>query len=124
MVKYFILSERDIVNIKKKLTYDEAYDEADKAKRCLIIKYILFYAIGVAFIIVFWYYLSSFCAVYQNTQKIFIRDTFISFATSLIDPFLIYGITCLLRFISLTLCCRKNCCGKVIYKISDLIPIF
>ena len=101
MVKYFILSERDIVNIKRKLTYDEAYDEADKAKRCLIIKYILFYAIGVAFLIVFWYYLSSFCAVYQNTQIFLIINTFITIVISFIYPFIINFIPAFLRKIAL-----------------------
>jgi len=92
----------------------------DKIRRKLVAFFVVTFLLGLFY----WYFISAFCAVYQNTQKIFIRDTFISFAISLIDPFFIYGFTCLLRFISLTLCCRKNCCGKVIYKISDLIPIF
>ena len=69
-----------------------------------------------------WYFISAFCAVYQNTQKIYLRDSGISILTSLIDPFIIYGITCILRAISLTLCCRKKL--SCIYKLSDLIPIF
>ena len=92
----------------------------DKIRRKLVAFFVVTFLLGLFY----WYFISAFCAVYQNTQKIFIRDTFISFAISLIDPFIIYGITCLLRLVSLTLCCRKNCCGKVIYKISDLIPFF
>ena len=69
-----------------------------------------------------WYFISAFCAVYQNTQKIFIRDSAISFLTSMIDPFIIYGVTTLLRYISLVRCCKKKLC--CIYKLSDLIPIF
>ena len=69
-----------------------------------------------------WYFISAFCAVYQNTQKIFLRDSAISILVSLIDPFIIYGITCLLRAISLSLCCRKKL--WCIYKLSDLIPFF
>ena len=72
----------------------------------------------------FWYFISAFCAVYQNTQKIYLRDSMISFAISLIDPFIIYGFTSLLRCISLTKICRKNCCGKCLFKTSDIIPIF
>ena len=72
----------------------------------------------------FWYFISAFCAVYQNTQKIYLRDSMISFAISLIDPFIIYGFTSLLRCISLTKICRKHCCGKCLYKTSDFIPIF
>ena len=69
-----------------------------------------------------WYFISAFCAVYQNTQKIFIRDSAISFLTSMIDPFIIYGVTTLIRYISLIKCCKKKLC--CIYKLSDIIPIF
>ena len=69
-----------------------------------------------------WYFISAFCAVYQNTQIIFLRDTVISFLTSMIDPFLIYGITTMLRYISLLSCCKKKL--GCVYKLSDLIPIF
>ena len=66
----------------------------------------------------FWYFISAFCAVYQNTQKIYLRDSMISFAISLIDPFFIYCFTSLLRCISLKRICRKKCCGKCLYKTS------
>ena len=72
----------------------------------------------------FWYFISAFCAVYQNTQKIYLRDSMISFAISMLDPFIIYFFTNLLRCISLTKLCRKKCCGGCLYKTSDLIPIF
>ena len=72
----------------------------------------------------FWYFISAFCAVYQNTQKIYLRDSMISFAISLIDPFFIYCFTSLLRCISLKRICRKKCCGRCLYKTSDIIPIF
>ena len=69
-----------------------------------------------------WYFISAFCAVYQNTQVIFLRDSGIAILTSLIDPFIIYGITSILRAISLCACCKKKL--GCVYKISDLIPIF
>ena len=69
-----------------------------------------------------WYFISAFCAVYQNTQVIFLRDSGISILTSLIDPFIIYALTCFLRAISLSTCCKKKV--GCIYTLSDLIPIF
>ena len=90
----------------------------DKMKRKLTGFYIFTF-----FVFLFhWYFISAFCAVYQNTQIIFLRDSGISILTSLIDPFIIYGITCILRAISLCMCCRKKLC--CIYKLSDIIPIF
>ena len=91
---------------------------------CIKRKVVAFFTFTFLLFLFYWYFISAFCAVYQNTQKIFLRDSLISFLTSLIDPFFIYGFTTLLRFISLCLCCRKNCCGGCLYKMSDLIPIF
>ena len=84
-----------------------------------------FYCVTFILFLFFWYFISAFCAVYQNTQTTFLRDSFISFAVSMVDPFFIYGLTSLLRWLALTIIvCRKNCCGGCLYKISDLIPIF
>ena len=69
-----------------------------------------------------WYFISAFCAVYQNTQKIYLRDTAISILTSFIDPFIIYAFTCILRAISLSKCFKKKL--SCVYKLSELIPIF
>jgi hypothetical protein len=92
----------------------------DKIRR----KLISFFIITFLFFLFYWYFISAFCAVYQNTQKIFLRDSLISFLTSLIDPFIIYGITTILRKISLSVCCRKVCGCGCVYKLSDIIPIF
>ena len=87
--------------------------------RCKLRAYFVFTFLLFLF---YWYFISAFCAVYQNTQKVFLEDSAISIATSLIDPFIIYGATTLLRYISLLKCCRKKAC--CLYKLSDLIPIF
>ena len=90
--------------------------------KCIRSKLIGFFVFTFLVFLFHWYFISAFCAVYQNTQKIFLRDSAISILVSLIDPFIIYGITCLLRAISLSLCCRKKL--WCIYKLSDLIPFF
>ena len=38
----------------------------------------------------FWYFISCFCAVYKNTQIHLIKDTLISFGTSMLYPMGIY----------------------------------
>ena len=89
---------------------------------CMKAKLIAFFISTFILFLAFWYFISAFCAVYKNTQEIFIRDSSISFVTSLLDPFVIYGLTMMLRRISLSLCCRKKAC--CLYKLSDIIPIF
>ena len=89
---------------------------------CMKRKLVIFFVFTFFLFLFYWYFISAFCAVYQNTQKIFLRDSITSFITSMIDPFIIYGITMILRLISLSKCCKKKC--SCIYRISDLIPIF
>ena len=108
------------LNLKEKKKGDKIMNILSKMKRNLV----TFFVISFILFLFFWYFISAFCAVYQNTQKIFLRDSMISFATSLIDPFFIYGITTLLRCISLSKLCKKNCCCGCLFKISDIIPIF
>ena len=81
-----------------------------------------FFILTFLLFLFYWYFISAFCAVYQNTQEIFLRDSGITILTSFIDPFIIYGFTTLIRIISLCLCCKKKL--GCLYKLSDLIPIF
>ena len=107
----------------KALPKEEKNDERIfKILRKMRRKLIGFFIFTFLLFLFHWYFISAFCAVYQNTQIIFLRDSGISILTSLVDPFIIYAITCILRTISLCKCCKKKLC--CIYKLSDLIPIF
>ena len=75
---------------------------AEKVKRNLIIKYILFFIIGIAMQIFFWILLSSFGAVFQNTQIVLLKNTLISFGISFIYPFIYNIIPCFFRICSLS----------------------
>ena len=108
------LSERNIYEITK----DQSFYKVENEKKCLIIKYIIFYVGGTVFHILFWYYLSSFGAVYQNTQIYLIKNTFISFGFSLVYPFFINLIPAFLRIYSL----KNNKC-ECFYKISKFIQL-
>ena len=117
-LKYLFLSQKAVVEIKKKPTYEAACDEADQAKRCLMIKYIIFFILGNAFLLIFWFYLSSFCAVYQNTQIFLIINTFISMMISFLYPMIINFFPAFLRNYSLK--SGHNIC---MYKASQIIQL-
>ena len=101
IIKYYSLSERNICEIKMETNYLKAYDIRDKVNKCLVIKYILFFVCGIIFLFFIWYFLSSFGAVYQNTQIYLVKNTLISFAFELIYPFVINILTGILRILSL-----------------------
>ena len=116
MTDTYIYLIKDIPNSAKK--GKKVIEIMEKMKK----KLIGFFIFTFLLFIFNWYFISAFCAVYQNTQIIFLKDTAISFLSSMTDPFMIYGGTVFLRYISLMKCC-KNKLGCV-YKLSDLIPIF
>ena len=116
ILKYFSLSEKNICEIKNEKTIEKASDKAMKVKKCLVIKYICFYVIGVLFLFFLWYYLSSFGAVYQNTQIYLIKNTLVSFGFSLFYPFVINLLPGIFRIYSL-----KTHNRETFYKISKII---
>ena len=67
----------------------------------------------------YWYIVACFCAVYENTQIIFIKDSLMSALVSSIYPLFLYLIPSSFRVCSLK--CKNNNC---LYKFSDLIPFF
>ena len=87
IVKFIFLSERNIYEIKSQKNYD--WEKINKIERILVIKYICFYCIGTICLIFFWYYLSSFGAVFRNTQIYLIKNIAISSALMLVYPFII-----------------------------------
>ena len=118
LLKFVFLSERNILELKCQKTYRKASEIIEKIRRCIIIKYNFFYILGIIFLIIFWYYLSSFCAVYQNTQIFLIINTFITFTISLFFPFLINLIPSLLRNFSL-----RSPNKEFLYKLSQYAQI-
>ena len=119
---YFSLTDSSIYMIKELSKNKENGEKIIQIIKCLKIKLLIFFIFTFILFLFYWYFISAFCAVYPNTQKIFIRDSFTSYFTSMIDPFLIYFLTNMLRAISLSGCCKKK--AGLIYNVSQFFPIF
>ena len=116
IIKTISLSEKAILEIKK--NKDNRKKIIQKAFKCLVVRFIFFFILCFIFLFAFWFYISCFCAVYVNTQKHLIKDTFICFCLSLLYPFILHLISAFLRTCSLKSKKKnKNC----IYIISQLI---
>ena len=100
--KYIFLSERNLYEIKNLKNIDDISDVLHKVKRCLVLKYICFFVLSLIFLIFFWYYLSSFGAVFQNTQIYIVKNTSICYAFALIYPFIINILPSIFRIYSLS----------------------
>ena len=121
IIKYYSLSERYLLQLKKDKDVkdkDSLINEGEKIKKCLIIKYIIFFVLGFIFLIIFWFYLSSFCAVYKNSQVYVIKNSFISFVISFIYQFIFILLPTAFRLFSLK---RKQ--NEFIFKLSQILKI-
>ena len=120
-LKYLSLSEKEIYEIKKYSNPKEAIEAVKKLIRCLKIKFFFFFFICFVFMIFFWYFISIFCAIYENTQFILFKDCAFSLLISLLYPFPLYFIPAILRIISLRSEKKDKEC---MYKISNIFPLF
>ena len=67
----------------------------------------------------YWYIVVVFCAVYENTQIAYIKDSFTSSLLGILLPFILYTFPASFRICSLK--CKNNSC---LYKVSELLPFF
>ena len=108
--------------LKSEIYYSisKAKKKARKIEKCLKIKLILFFVISSILMLFFWYFISCFCAVYTNTQIILIKDTGISFGTSMLYPFILSFIPGIFRIPALR---AKNKNLKSLYKLSSFVNL-
>ena len=120
LLKLLALSEDYILDLKK-----------DKSCKNLNRRYIYLYKkikiilfcfciISSIFLFLFWYYISMFCAIYKNTQIHLIKDTLISFGTSLLYPFVIYLSPGFFRIPALS---NKNNKRECLYNLSKFLQM-
>ena len=120
IIKYIFLSERNIFEIRIQPTYSLAYDISLKEKRNLVIKYTIFFILGIIFLAFFWMLLSSFGAVYQNTQIFIFKNALISFSMSLCFPFIIIIFPAIFRICALNSNEKNN---EYMFKLSKFLQI-
>ena len=118
ILKLIFLSEGNIIQVRQEILPNSASNVSDKVRKNLVIKYTLFFILSLIFLGFFWMLLSSFGAVYPNTQMFIFKNTLISFAMSLIYPFFFNVFPCIFRMLSL-----KSKDSEYAYKISKYIQI-
>ncbi len=69
----------------------EANKRKEEIMKRLKTKFIAFYIVGIVLMLLFWLYVSTFCAVYVNSQVFLILDTFIGFLLLNLYPLITNG---------------------------------
>ena len=86
ILKNLSLSERDMLKIKQQKDIKFTVTISKDIKRCIYIRFGIFIVISLLLMLFFWYFISCFCAVYNNTQIILFKDTLLSFGLSMLYP--------------------------------------
>ena len=120
LLKLLALSESDILTLKSKKENKDINKKEEDLNKKLQIKFVLYFIISTILLLLFWYYLSMFCAIYKNTQLHLIKDTLICFGLSLFYPFGINLLPGLFRIPALS---NKKGNRKYLYIISKILQM-
>ena len=118
IIRMLALSDSNLIELKNKSNKQNIISKASQVTNRLKVKFVLFFIISFILLVFFWFYLACFCAVYKNTQIHLIKDTLISFGTSMLYPFGIYFLPGIFRIISLK---GKN--RNFLYNFSKLLQM-
>ena len=119
---YLTFTDKYIYEIKSLPKKETNSNKIFSILKCIWNKLLIFYVVALVILIFYWYLISAFCAVYPNTQKIYIIDCLLSFIFFSIIPFIVYAITTLLRVIALKDNERKRL--KCLFIIGTSFPLF
>ena len=120
LLKMLSLTEKNILSLKQEKEAMKIMDKTKSIGKCLRLKFIIYFTLSIIFMLFFWYFISCFCAVYKNTQIVLIKDTLVSFALSMVYPFLLNLLPGLFR-ISALRAVKKDKGYK--YKISQYMAL-
>ena len=120
IIKLIFLSDSNIIELKKHKKLIHAQNAISSTRRKLVIKYIIFFIIGILFHLFFWIALSSFSTMYTNTQVLVLENALLSFAISLIYPFIFNIIPSILRISSLKGTEKKH---NIMFNISKFLQM-
>ena len=120
ILKIFALSNKSILNLKNYKIRKIAIKESSRIIKEFSIKFNIYFIISLIFLIFFWYFVSGFCAVYNNSQKSLILNTISSFIISLIYPF---GLNLLPGIFRISALRAKNKDKKCTYSLGNIIAL-
>ena len=111
------LSEENVLNLKSEKASKNSEKSGKKIVIILQIKFLYFFILSFLFLLMIWYYITCFCAVYKNTQYHLIKDTLIGFFISLLSPFATKLLPGIFRIYGIK---RKN---LILFKLSKILEM-
>ena len=107
----FLTSSKSILMKILLFSDQKEKDDLNKVLRCIRIKLAFYFTLIFIFSLFFWYYVTAFCAVYQNSQVGWLIGAVISVALGLITPVAMSLFVFIFRVIGIEK--KSKCCYKV-----------
>ena len=121
LIQTFALTDSNLISFKHNTNRKNILIKKKETLKTIKIKIALFFIITLPLLVAFWFYLACFCAVYKITQLHLIKDTVISFGTSMITPFGIYILPGIFRICALK---AKKKDKECMFKFSKILQWF
>lgn len=101
LVRFIITCHKKYIKLKSMEVYEDAQKESYKIHRKLVTTYMVFIIVGIVLLILFWYYVTGFSAIFHYTQNHVFLNAFISFIFSMIYPFIYCLLPAMFRYLAL-----------------------
>ena len=118
IIRFVSLNEREISKILQINDPNERKKLSNQMKKISNIKLIVLYSISGALLVLFWYYVSAFCAVFKNSQGHYFINVLVSFIICNLWPCVISLIPAFLRKKAL----ENN--SETMYNVSQILSYF
>ena len=118
IIRFVSLNEREISKILQINDPNERKKLSNQMKKISNIKLIVLYSISGALLVLFWYYVSAFCAVFKNSQGHYFINVLVSFIICNLWPCAISLIPAFLRKKALD----NN--SETMYNVSQILSYF
>ena len=119
IIKFISLNERDKIAILNEKKPDDRISKAEILKRKMKIKIIVLFVISALLILLCWYYVTAFAAVFKSSQGTYILSVLGAFILCNIWPCITSLIAPIFRIKSL-----KDGNSECMYKFSKVISYF
>ena len=120
VVELIGFTHKNIIKLRNYKDINEAKKSVEGLIKKLKIKYVFYWGIIIFFNIIFFYYITAFCAIYSIIQTHMISDSLISFLLSMSYSIILSMISSIIRVFSLK---KENKFRHFIYIISWIISI-
>ena len=121
-LKLLCLTHSSIRKLKKESNVEEANKKSISILNCIKVRIYIYYIFSLIFILLFGFYVSCFCAIFENTQIVLMQSMAISWFLSLLYPFGICFVTTIFRRGALT-CGKKGRGLSFCYKINKILQL-